>query len=167
MSCETCLTGWRTRWTPRMVQRMSWTGYGNRSNAGTWKRSTERSQRPLLAVWHFLNHEHTVNNQRHSLPLPLIDQCTLWILPIQVQLACVLYFCLNITCQTHTLTHSTDLSSLPKRKKPVYGVALLWQPEVMYVYLAVVEHYSGNVETVEAAAGAIQNLTSCGWKVSF
>ena len=100
-------------------------------------------------------------------PLPLIDQCTLWILPIQVQLACVLYFCLNITCQTHTLTHSTDLSSLPKRKKPVYGVALLWQPEVMYVYLAVVEHYSGNVETVEAAAGAIQNLTSCGWKVSF
>ena len=73
---------------------------------------------------------------------------------------------LNITCHTHTLTHSTDLSSLPKRKKPVYGVALLWQPEVMYVYLAVVEHYSGNVETVEAAAGAIQNLTSCGWKVS-
>ena len=44
-------------------------------------------------------------------------------------------------------------------------MALLWQPEVMYLYLAVIEHYSVAVETVEAAAGAIQNLTACNWKV--
>lgn len=59
----------------------------------------------------------------------------------------------------------SDPSSVPKRCKPVYGVALLWQPEVVYVYMAVIEQYSSCSEAVEAAAGAIQNLTACNWKV--
>ena len=54
---------------------------------------------------------------------------------------------------------------MPKRCKPVYGVALLWQPEVVYVYRAVIEQYSSSSEAVEAAPGAIQNLTACNWKV--
>ena len=47
----------------------------------------------------------------------------------------------------------------------MYGKCLLWQPEVVFVYLAVVEQYPDSVETIEAAAGAIQNLTACNWKV--
>ena len=48
----------------------------------------------------------------------------------------------------------------------MYGVALLWQPEMVYVYLAVIEQYTSCSEAVEAAAGAVQNLTACNWKVS-
>ena len=66
---------------------------------------------------------------------------------------------------THTHTHTLDRSALPKRNKPVYGMALLWQPDVVYPYLALIEHYNGCAETMEAAAGAIQNLTACNWKV--
>ena len=70
----------------------------------------------------------------------------------------------SILINTHTVL-STDPSSVPKRCRPVYGVSLLWQPEVIYVYLAVIEQYSSCSEAVEAAAGAIQNLTACNWKV--
>ena len=70
----------------------------------------------------------------------------------------------SILINTHTIP-STDPSSVPKRCRPVYGVSLLWQPEVIYVYLAVIEQYSSCSEAVEAAAGAIQNLTACNWKV--
>lgn len=55
---------------------------------------------------------------------------------------------------------------MPKRRKPVYGKCLLWQPEVAFVYLAVVEQFPDATETLESAAGAIQNLTACHWKVS-
>jgi len=54
---------------------------------------------------------------------------------------------------------------MPKRRKPVYGKCLLWQPEVAFVYLAVIEQYPDSIETLESAAGAIQNLTACRWKV--
>ncbi|XP_064385497.1 catenin delta-1-like isoform X2 [Halichondria panicea] len=57
-----------------------------------------------------------------------------------------------------------DPSSLPKRTGPVYGMALLWQPDIVYLYLALIEHFSVAIETIEAAAGAIQNLTACNWK---
>ena len=63
------------------------------------------------------------------------------------------------------LSCCSDPSALPKRHGPVYGMALLWQPDVVYLYLALIEHYSVAVETVEAAAGAIQNITACNWKV--
>ena len=33
------------------------------------------------------------------------------------------------------------------------------------MYLAVVEQFPDAVETLESAAGAIQNLTACQWKV--
>ena len=59
-----------------------------------------------------------------------------------------------------------DASVMPKRHKPVYGKCLLWQPEVAFVYLAVVEQYPDSIETLVAATGAIRNLTSCQWKVS-
>ncbi len=41
---------------------------------------------------------------------------------------------------------------------------LLWQPEVVRVYLALLSDCS-NPETLEAAAGAIQNLAACEWQV--
>ena len=45
------------------------------------------------------------------------------------------------------------------------GVALLWQPEIVYPYLALLEKFTSTPELMEAAAGAIQNMTACSWKV--
>ncbi|CAD7013024.1 unnamed protein product [Ceratitis capitata] len=42
---------------------------------------------------------------------------------------------------------------------------LLWQPEVVQYYLALLQSCS-NPETLEAAAGAIQNLSACYWQPS-
>ncbi|GFS82697.1 catenin delta-2 [Nephila pilipes] len=48
---------------------------------------------------------------------------------------------------------------------PIGGMALLWQPEVVQSYLSLLSECS-NPETLEAAAGAIQNLTACYWEPS-
>lgn len=60
---------------------------------------------------------------------------------------------------------SLDSSLVPLHQRPVSGVALLWQPEIVLPYLAVMDKYSSNTDLVEAATGAIQNLTACSWKV--
>ncbi|KAB7501029.1 Catenin delta-2, partial [Armadillidium nasatum] len=52
------------------------------------------------------------------------------------------------------------------RGQPVRGMELLWQPElVVQPYLALLSDCS-NPETLEAAAGAIQNLAACYWQPS-
>lgn len=51
------------------------------------------------------------------------------------------------------------------RREPVEGVALLWQPEIVKSYLSIMAEAS-NPETLEGSAGAIHNLTACGWRVS-
>ena len=53
---------------------------------------------------------------------------------------------------------------LPRRLQPVFGIALLWQPEVVHPYLSLIKS-SSNPDTLEAACGAIHNLTACSWKV--
>lgn len=50
------------------------------------------------------------------------------------------------------------------RSEPVKGMELLWQPEVVQSYLSLLADCS-NPETLEAAAGAIQNLAACYWQV--
>ena len=80
--------------------------------------------------------------------------CKLWIQRLGVP---------NFTLPPHLCA---DESAMPKRRKPVYGKFLLWQPEVAFVYLAVIEQFPDCVDAVEAATGAIQNLTACDWKVS-
>ena len=45
------------------------------------------------------------------------------------------------------------------------GMALLWQTDVVQPYLALLSECS-NPETLEAAAGAIQNLAACYWQSS-
>lgn len=50
-----------------------------------------------------------------------------------------------------------------KAKNPkniVTGAALLWQPHVVKLYLKLLQD-SSNIETLEASAGAIQNLAAC------
>ena len=42
---------------------------------------------------------------------------------------------------------------------------LLWQPDIVQPYLALLSNCS-NPETLEAAAGAIQNLAACYWQPS-
>ncbi|KAF8785904.1 splicing regulator ARVCF-like isoform X1 [Argiope bruennichi] len=51
------------------------------------------------------------------------------------------------------------------QSEPVRGMALLWQPEVVQSYLSLLSECS-NPETLEAAAGAIQNLAACYWQPS-
>lgn len=45
------------------------------------------------------------------------------------------------------------------------SMQLLWQPDVVQIYLALLSECS-NPETLEAAAGAIQNLCACYWQIS-
>ena len=45
------------------------------------------------------------------------------------------------------------------------GMELLWQPTIVNVYIPLLCDCS-NPETLEAAAGAVQNLAACDWQVS-
>uniref|UniRef100_A0A2A4JC50 Catenin delta-2 n=1 Tax=Heliothis virescens TaxID=7102 RepID=A0A2A4JC50_HELVI len=57
-------------------------------------------------------------------------------------------------------TSSTQLGySVPK------GTEMLWSPEVVPLYMALLQTCS-NPETLEAAAGALQNLAACYWQPS-
>jgi hypothetical protein len=56
-------------------------------------------------------------------------------------------------------------SSRGPRTGPQKGMDLLWQPEVVQPYLNLLSNCS-NPETLEAAAGAIQNLSACYWQPS-
>ncbi|XP_056146746.1 splicing regulator ARVCF [Lampris incognitus] len=51
---------------------------------------------------------------------------------------------------------------LPKRAEPMKGLELLYQPEVVRLYLALLTR-SQNHNTLEAAAGALQNLAAGQW----
>lgn len=52
-----------------------------------------------------------------------------------------------------------------QRHEPIKGYELLWQPDVVQSYLTLLQSCS-NPETLEAAAGAIQNLAACYWQPS-
>ncbi|XP_046407039.1 armadillo repeat protein deleted in velo-cardio-facial syndrome-like isoform X3 [Ischnura elegans] len=54
---------------------------------------------------------------------------------------------------------------ISQRTEPVKGMELLWQPEVVQSYLQLLQSCS-NPETLEAAAGALQNLAACYWQPS-
>ncbi|XP_065166113.1 catenin delta-2 isoform X3 [Atheta coriaria] len=56
-------------------------------------------------------------------------------------------------------------NSAASRGEVVRGTELLWQPEVVQSYLALLQSCS-NPETLEAAAGALQNLAACYWQPS-
>ncbi|CAH1103605.1 unnamed protein product [Psylliodes chrysocephalus] len=60
---------------------------------------------------------------------------------------------------------SGGITSVATRGEPVRGMELLWQPEVVQSYLALLQSCS-NPETLEAAAGALQNLAACYWQPS-
>uniref|UniRef100_A0A1B0CSH1 Uncharacterized protein n=1 Tax=Lutzomyia longipalpis TaxID=7200 RepID=A0A1B0CSH1_LUTLO len=62
---------------------------------------------------------------------------------------------------TATLTARTVSS----RSDAVKGYELLWQPDVVQSYLTLLQSCS-NPETLEAAAGALQNLAACYWQPS-
>lgn len=61
-------------------------------------------------------------------------------------------------------TPSTSKNSVPNSSSHK-RYELLWQPEVVQYYLALLQSCS-NPETLEAAAGAIQNLSACYWQPS-
>ncbi|XP_072327742.1 ARVCF delta catenin family member b isoform X2 [Scyliorhinus torazame] len=55
-----------------------------------------------------------------------------------------------------------DTLDLPKRIEPVKGYELLYQPDVVRLYLSLLTE-SRNYNTLEAAAGALQNLSAGQW----
>uniref|UniRef100_A0A8C7C5Q4 ARVCF delta catenin family member b n=1 Tax=Oncorhynchus kisutch TaxID=8019 RepID=A0A8C7C5Q4_ONCKI len=59
-------------------------------------------------------------------------------------------------------TKSYDTLDLPKRTEPTKGFELLYQPEVVRLYLSLLTE-SQNYNTLEAAAGALQNLSAGQW----
>ncbi|XP_066158465.1 catenin delta-2 isoform X2 [Euwallacea fornicatus] len=62
-------------------------------------------------------------------------------------------------------SNSAGASTASARGEPVRGMELLWQPDVVQSYLALLQSCS-NPETLEAAAGALQNLAACYWQPS-
>lgn len=56
-------------------------------------------------------------------------------------------------------------SSIQRPNEPIKGYEMLWQPDVVQSYLALLQSCS-NPETLEAAAGALQNLAACYWQPS-
>ncbi|XP_063220089.1 catenin delta-2 isoform X2 [Bacillus rossius redtenbacheri] len=60
---------------------------------------------------------------------------------------------------------SNTSRSISNRTEPIKGMELLWQPEVVQSYLQLLQSCS-NPETLEAAAGALQNLAACYWQPS-
>ncbi|XP_068239513.1 uncharacterized protein p120ctn isoform X4 [Palaemon carinicauda] len=61
---------------------------------------------------------------------------------------------------------TTGQRSTGPRTEPLRGMELLWQPEVVVgPYLSLLSDCS-NPETLEAAAGALQNLAACYWQPS-
>ncbi|XP_011315328.1 catenin delta-2 isoform X1 [Fopius arisanus] len=60
---------------------------------------------------------------------------------------------------------TTSKTVTTARTEPVKGMELLWQPEVVQCYLSLLQTCS-NPETLEAAAGALQNLAACYWQPS-
>lgn len=57
---------------------------------------------------------------------------------------------------------SADVCDFPKRTTPAKGYELLFQPEVVRVYMSLLKE-SKNPSVLEAAAGAIQNLCAGRW----
>lgn len=60
---------------------------------------------------------------------------------------------------------SANASGGARGEQPIHGMELLWQPEVVQSYLVLLQSCS-NPETLEAAAGALQNLAACYWQPS-
>jgi len=74
----------------------------------------------------------------------------------------------NMTLRTSASTmNASGQPTLPRSKvlESIGGIELLWQPEMVQPYLALLSG-SSNPETLEAAAGAIQNLSACYWQQS-
>ncbi|XP_065120646.1 splicing regulator ARVCF isoform X2 [Paramisgurnus dabryanus] len=66
-------------------------------------------------------------------------------------------------CRKHGVSEKKVSSvDLPKRSLPMRGLELLYQPEVVRLYLSLLK-LSQNHNTLEAAAGALQNLAAGHW----
>jgi hypothetical protein len=74
---------------------------------------------------------------------------------------------LRNSSSTVNANHGTSQGTLPRSKilESIRGYELLWQPEIVQPYLSLLSGCS-NPETLEAAAGSIQNLCACYWQAS-
>ena len=71
----------------------------------------------------------------------------------------------NLSIRANGASASSGTLSRQRVPEITRGCKLLWQPEIVQPYLALLSGCS-NPETLEAAAGAIQNLSACYWQAS-
>lgn len=71
----------------------------------------------------------------------------------------------NMSIRSNGASASSGTLSRIRPPEITGGCKLLWQPEIVQPYLALLSGCS-NPETLEAAAGAIQNLSACYWQAS-
>lgn len=57
------------------------------------------------------------------------------------------------------------MGPLPDTADPPKGIQMLWHPSIVKPYLTLLSECS-NPDTLEGAAGALQNLAAGSWKVS-
>lgn len=57
------------------------------------------------------------------------------------------------------------MGPLPDTAEPPKGIQMLWHPSIVKPYLTLLSECS-NPDTLEGAAGALQNLAAGSWKVS-
>ena len=60
-------------------------------------------------------------------------------------------------------SHPSPQANVTPLPEHTSGVGLLWQPFIIRVYLDLLLECS-NPETLEGAAGTLQNLTACNWE---
>lgn len=58
-----------------------------------------------------------------------------------------------------------SVDQIPPSDPNAHGVELLWQPDIVRPYLYLLGHCLKFPEILEAAAGALQNLTHGSWQV--
>ena len=70
----------------------------------------------------------------------------------------------NRTRRCNPLQFIRKDTSMPQQHQTVFEFALLWQPQIVYTYLKLIESFN-NAKIKESACGAINSLAECSWKV--
>lgn len=71
----------------------------------------------------------------------------------------------NLSQSASSLSQWDGVGPFPDTAEPPKGVQMLWHPTIVKPYLTLLSECS-NPDTLEGAAGALQNLAAGSWKVT-
>lgn len=77
---------------------------------------------------------------------------------------CVVFMCVSFSFSCPPLFQWDGVGPFPDTVDPPKGVQMLWHPTIVKPYLTLLSECS-NPDTLEGAAGALQNLAAGSWKV--